>query len=122
MTPYKKGRLYSYQLDVSYANFQFLFNYDIEKDMLYIDGNNKMGVESDGEPIVVYLGHEGDNGYYTYIPSHSFRMEGVESVDPSTGALTISFKAPEEYEGEWLLFIGSSIVEIWTDFTLTKIG
>lgn len=122
LTPYKKGRLYSYKLDIGYANFQFLFNYDIEKDMLYIDGNNKMGVESDGEPIVVYLGHEGNDGYFSYIPSHSFRMEGVESVDPSTGALTISFKAPEGYEGEWLLFIGSSIVEIWTDFTLTKIG
>lgn len=126
LTPYKKGRLYSYELGVSYSggftvNFQFLFNYDIEKDMLYIDGNNKMGVDSDGESIVMYLGHEGNDGYFSYIPSHSFRMEGVESVGPS-GALTISFRAPEGNEGESLLFISSSIVEMWTDFTLTKIG
>lgn len=127
LEPYREGRLYvanytiSFQ-DGSWVAFQVLFSYDVSTGGIYIDGQYDAGTDSDGNTLSLRLGFEVSPGRYTYFTTNEFRMQG-NVTEGDNGEMVISFVMPEDFASagaQDLLFLGSSIWDVWTNPIFTK--
>lgn len=128
LEPYKDGRLYMANYGFSFSggvsvSFKMIFNYDIETEGIYIYGMNNVGVDSNGGIVELALGYTSGGGLYSIFTSRDFIMEGIKTQD-AQGRMVISFALPQDFKengAQSLLFVSSSIWDVWTDPVLTKL-
>lgn len=128
LEPYKDGRLYVANYGFRFSSgisvsFQMIFNYDIESESIYIYGMNNVGMDSNGGTIELALGFTSGGGRYSIFNSRDFIMEGIKSQD-AQGRMVISFALPQDFKengAQSLLFLSSSIWDVWTDPVMTKL-
>lgn len=128
LEPYKDGRLYMANYGFSFSSgvsvrFQMIFNYDIETEGIYIYGMNNVGVDSNGGIVELALGFTSGGGRYSIFNSRDFIMEGIKSQD-AQGRMVIFFALPQDFKengAQSLLFLSSSIWDVWTDPVMTKL-